>query len=232
MSDPRPVLIAAIATFVGLVAAGLWFSSQTPEWLTAHSPEHWPLVVQVAVSVVLGAVLLMGLLLWGAILWGGVTSVKDEVKHARANHRFANESTAERIVVARYNVDGDRDTVLDVALNEKRLWLAPSTGADSFSAWQYVALLDHAPLYRRNEGDLIEDRNDLPFLDCAHKPLWTGDWDNPSKSNVAHRQAIQQAIDAGAVTLHVTPHGWEPAIPADAKFRTSWTVDDADPAAA
>lgn len=231
MTDIRPA-IYTLVTLLLLGAVGLWVISHDSTWLAAHSPEHWPVAVQVVVGIIVSAFLLVGLGFWGLILWGIAVGVKDGVKHARANHRFANESTADRIIVARYNTDGDRDVVLDVPVTEKRLWLAPSTGFDSFSVWQYVALLDHAPLYRRQEDDPLEERNGQPFLDCAHKPLWTGSWHDKSKSAVAHREAVQQAIDAGAVTLHVTPDGWEPAIPADAKFRTDWALERTQPAAA
>ncbi|MGW8431419.1 hypothetical protein ACWGJ9_09855 [Curtobacterium citreum] len=228
MTNIRP----AIYTLVTLTLLGgvvIWVASHDPEWLAAHSPSHWPVAVQVVVGVIVGAFLLVGLGFWAIVLWGIAVSVKDGVKHARANHRFANESTADRIIVARYNTDGDRDVVLDVPLTEKRLWLAPST--EPLSGGEYVALLDHAPLYRRSESE-IGLPYECPTLDWAHKPLWTGSSFDRSKRATAEREAIDAAIDAGAVTLHVTPDGWEPAIPADAKFRTLWALERTQPAAA
>lgn len=206
-----------------LIAGGSFGLSLLFPFAREHGMDTWPPAAQ-NIAILVGSVGLMaGALLVTVLIAGAVMGLADARKERHANHRFANESTPERIVVARYSKAGDRDVILDVATDGKRLWLAPSTDFDSLSIHPYIALLDHAPLYLRCED---EDRASYkqPMLHPAHKPLWNGSASDRSKAGRAQREAIQQAIDAGSITLHVTPGTWKPAVPADAKYRTRWNT--------
>ncbi|MGW8431420.1 hypothetical protein ACWGJ9_09860 [Curtobacterium citreum] len=183
----------------------------------------WPPAVQNITILVGSAGLMAGALLVTVLIAGAVIGLADARKERHANHHFANESTPGRIVVARYSKAGDRDVILDVPTDGKRLWLAPSTDFDNLSIHPYIALLDHAPLYLRREDEDPASYKQ-PMLHPAHNTLWNGSATDRSKAGRAHREAIQQAIDAGMVTLHVGPGTWEPAVPADAKFRTRWNT--------
>lgn len=205
-------------------------------WAQAHPGATAAVAASVFVAALkwlaLAALTALSVLIVVAIVRG----VAGARKQRHANHRFEDESTAERIIVARYSKAGDRDVVLNVGLNQP-LWLAPDTDADSYNIYPFVALINHAPLYLRSEN---ESRNSYtePMLHRAHTYLWTSEVGDKlqaraTKRERAERAAIRRAISAGAVELHVDAETWEPAIPGDAKFRTHWKwAPPADPATA
>ncbi len=234
MTSIRETIFFIGFAVVLLVASVLGFIYLVP-WAQEHHADTLSAAAQTAVNVglVIGSVVAVAFV--AGITWLVVVGVADAKRHDRerkeANHRFANESTADRLIIARYNLAGERFTDLNVPL-DRQLWLVPTDDVTAFNSYrvvtgQFAALIDHAPLYDKTEGESFDEATASPTIVFEHERLWTqwtrfGGEDVLNGRVAAIRDAFRPLIASGAVIAHVDIDTWNPQIPADAKFRTHW----------
>ena len=244
MMTPLRETVIAVGISAALLLATLLGFRFAP-WVRDSPLEDWPPATQTAahiasiVGISIGALVVALILAVFVILL--VLGINESRADKRENHRFVNESTAARLVIARYNAAGERDTDLDVPL-DRQLWLAPTEDVIAFDAYRvatapYAALLDHAPLYDKQEGQTFAEATKRPSIVHAHNRLWTqwavfGSADRKNGRLEAIHDAFRPLIASGAVITHIDIDTWKPRVPADAKFRTHWKWSPpAEPAA-